>query len=135
MMNASAEKLDDEILDSIKEIFTLFGADRGGLLRVGENTSYLTHAWYDQGIDRVSQDVNLAPSFPWCHPKLMQGEILVLADLTGLPPEANVDRKSYELMGVKSTLMIPLFLGTTVRHFFAVQSVNTPREWPREVIV
>lgn len=135
MMNASAESLNSEILNSIKEIFTLLGADRGGLLVVDNKTSYLTHAWYDQGVDRVPQDTNLAPSFPFCHPRLMKGEVLALTSLEDLPPQAEVDRKSYESMGVKSTLMIPLFLGNNVRHFFAAQSVNVRRQWPQEIIV
>jgi len=133
MMNASPENLDDEILNSIKEIFTLAGADRGGLLRVSENTSYLTHAWYDQGFDRVPQDVNLAPSFPCCHHHLMQGEVLSLTSLEDLPPEAGIDRKSFESMGVKSTLMVPLFLGTRICHFIAAQSLTARREWTAEI--
>jgi len=136
MVKVASEDLDAEILQALKVTLQPLGVDRGGLIEVWENSPVvkLTHAWYDEGIERVSSEINLAELFPWVYHRLVvEGKSWAMPRVADLPPEAIVDRQSYLLMGTKSALTIPLFIGQRVHHIFAVNALRTQCDWPDEV--
>lgn len=55
--------------------------------------------------------------------------------LEDLPPEADVDLRSYRLLGSKSVLSIPLFLGRKISYILTVNSLKEERDWPEEIVV
>ena len=137
MVKVSSEDLDSEILCALRESLQSLGVDRGGLIEVWENSPVvkLTHAWYDEGIEQVSSEINLAEPFPWVYQRLVdQGNVWSMATIDDLPPEAEVDRQSYIQMGTKSALTIPLFIGQRVHHLFAINAMRAERDWPDEII-
>ncbi|MBN1142023.1 MAG: sigma 54-interacting transcriptional regulator [Deltaproteobacteria bacterium] len=137
IVQVSSEDLNSEILHALKEVFVLLGVDRGGLLEVSENSLVvkISHAWYDEGVDEVSREINHVDLFPWAFEKIIvRGETLVLVNLEDLPEQANVDRQSYEFFRIKSALTIPLFIGSRVHHLFVVNSLKRERDWPSGII-
>jgi len=137
MVKVSNADLDTEIMRSLQQALQPLGVDRGGLIEVWQNSPVvkLTHAWYDEGIERVSGEINLAGLFPWVYHRLVvEGRPWAMPRVADLPPEAKVDRQSYLLMGTKSALTIPLFIGQRVHHLFAVNALRTQCDWPDEVI-
>jgi PAS domain S-box-containing protein len=137
MVKASNKTLDEEIRRSLRDVCLLLGVDRGGLLDVWEDSPIvkLTHAWYDSGVTEVSGEMNLAELFPWCYRKLVpEGEAKVIERLEDFPPEATKDRQSHLLLGTKSSLVIPLFIGPRIHHLIAIESTKEHRAWPGEII-
>jgi len=136
LVKASNEELDAEIMRSLKEALQPLGIDRGGLLEVAEHSPVvkLTFAWYAEGIEHVSGEVNLAELFPWVYRQVVHGKTWGMTKVDDLPPEADIDRQSYLLMGTKSALTIPLFIGQRVHHFFALNSQRAECVWSVEAI-
>lgn len=138
MVKISSADLDAEIVRALEEVLQRLGVDRGGLLEVSEHSDVLrvSHAWYAEGITRVSGEVNLAALFPWSYRHIViQGHTLALKNCQNdLPPEADADRESHRLFGNKSTLTIPLFIGQRVHHLVTVDTHRVERDWPDDVI-
>lgn len=136
LVKVSNEDLDAEILRSLQDALQPLGVDRGGLIAAWENSPVvkLTHAWYAEGIEHVSGEINLAELFPWVYQQVIHGKTWGMAKIDDLPPEADIDRKSYLLMGTKSALTIPLFIGQRVHHLFALNAQRIECAWTAEVI-
>ncbi len=137
IVRATNETLDDEIIKSIQEFIQPLGLDRGGLLQVEEGSPIITvsHAWYEQGVEQVSSEINLAELFPWTYRQVVvEGRTMVMARRTDLPPEAEIDRQSHVMLGTLSSLAIPLFIGSRVHHLMTANAQAAERLWPEEVI-
>ena len=137
MVKAGGEELDAEILAALKEALEPLGIDRGGLLEVTEGSPVVkvSHIWYGEGIEPVSSQLNLAELFPWSYQHLiLQGRDKVVAKVTDLPPEAEVDRQSLIRMGIKSALTVPIFIGQRVHHLISVNAMKDERTWSDDVI-
>jgi len=137
LVRSPNEVLDDEIQQAIREGLKPLGVDRGGLLEVvqGSPIVRVSHVWYDEGVEQVSTEVNLAAMFPWSYQKLVvEGRTLAVEDCSALPAEAEQDRESHRLLGNLSTLTIPLFIGDRVHHLVTVDAHQAKREWPDEMV-
>ncbi|SFL79877.1 PAS domain S-box-containing protein [Desulfomicrobium norvegicum] len=137
MVMASEESLDAEILNALERIFAFLEVDRGGLLEVSgdSQTVRVSHVWYGKRAVLVSQEVNFAELFPWAYDHIVhQRRILKMTRTDELPPEAQTDRTSFMALGDKSTLSIPIVIGTRVHHIFTIDSMRVERDWPEEVV-
>jgi PAS domain S-box-containing protein len=133
----SSGEIDREIQVALAQVMDFFHADRCGLLgvRPDHNFIWVAHASYAEGIEPVSQDINLAAMFPWCYRVLVeQGQHLNIARTRELPEEADQDRVSLTAMGARSFLIIPLFIKQGIRHLIVIQTVREERHWPEEYI-
>lgn len=138
MVKASKAELDDEIQRSLKEALQPLGVDRGGLLKVFEDSPvvHIAYAWYDDGFDPVSKEINLAERYPWAYQHIVvQGKTWAMSRIEDLPSEADVDLRSYRLLGSKSVLSIPLFLGRKISYILTVNALKEERDWPEDIVV
>jgi formate hydrogenlyase transcriptional activator len=136
-VSIDTSEIDREIESALEQIGVLFHGDRCAILEVNPDMKSVrvTHAWYGKGIDRVSGETNLAPLFPWSFDKhVADGQCISFSSLAELPPEAEKDRRSFDSMGVRSSLAIPLFIGKDVRHLIVFQNMHKGRVWPHEYI-
>ena len=137
LVKATGEELHADILRALQETLQPLGVDRGGLLEVTEGSPFVrvSHFWYADGVDQVSDEINLAELFPWSYQRMVTlGKVRAMARVTDLPPEAEVDRQSYLQMGTKSSFGIPLFIGQRVHHLIVAQSQKVECDWPDELI-
>ena len=137
LIRSPNDVLDDEIQKAVREGLKPLGVDRGGLLEVVQGSPIITvsHVWYDEGVEQVSTEVNLAALFPWSYQQLVvEGKILAVEDCSALPDEAAQDRESHRSLGNLSTLTIPLFMGDRVHHLVTVDAHRARREWPDEIV-
>ena len=91
LIAAPFDGLDRAIEVSLDAVRTFFRAERCGLLRVHEALQVVNvaSAAYAEGVTRVSGDIDLAESFPWCRQKLLvDREPVVVSRMVDLPPEA-----------------------------------------------
>ena len=136
-VNVSPDQIDGEIEHALKQVLEFFQVDRCGLLGLSpdRNSLHVTHAAYDEGIERIPGDVDLARLFPWSHERLvMQEKYVSFSKPSELPPEAEQDRQSWTAMGVQSSLVIPLFFEGSVSSLIVIGSLRRQRSWPEEYI-
>ncbi|MEA5113686.1 MAG: sigma 54-interacting transcriptional regulator [Geobacteraceae bacterium] len=132
-----ADEIDEQIDKSLGDIGEFFQSDRCGILEAHTDEKYskITHAWYDTGIEPVSKDINIALLYPWSYERLvMHGQALKVSNLRELPPEAKKDCESYEAMGIRSSLNIPLHMGKSICHIFVLNNLKRERFWPEEYV-
>jgi len=137
MINAPAEKLDQEINLSLAEIFRSLKASRGGLLEVKKYPSVLSvsHAWYGSGVPHIPEEVNVVEHYPWAfHKIVVEKYILALTKKEAFPKEARLDQTSYTAFENKSSLLIPLEVDDRITHVFAVDVMTHECRWPVEII-
>jgi len=137
MVKASPETLDVEINRSLQEMFQLLEINRGGLLEVAEDSPIvkISHAWYDEGLESISTEINLAELLPWTYQLLVgQGKPFVMTSIDKLPPEVAIDRQTHLRLGTKSALSIPLAIGGRIHHIIAVHTLKKERSWSETFI-
>ena len=49
--------------------------------------------------------------YPWTRLQMLAGRLVVVASMDALPVEADVDRQTCRLFGIKSAMAIPLAVG------------------------
>lgn len=136
-VNLPPEAVDSEIERALQGLLDFFQCDRCGLLRVGvgEGAGFVTHAAYAGGVVQVPKDLDLAKLFPTAYDALInRGEVWSFERTSELPAEAEVDRRSYGELGVKSVLTIPLYSGADVKHVFTLNTLRAERRWPEALI-
>ena len=137
MVMASSESLDGEINCALEKILSFLAIARIGLLTVDEGSSMVNidYASYAEGVPRVSEQINLAALFPWTYDQVVfRGQTVVMVSTEDLPPEAEEDRRSHMMLGNKSALIIPLFIGSSVHHLLTLDARREERGWPEEVV-
>ncbi len=136
-VNVSPGEVDREIEQALKDILDLFQVDRAGLVRTlpGKDLFQITHTAYGTGVPPVPAGVELPVSiYPWSYDKLTRrGEVVAYSRLADLPPEAEVDKKTWAAWGILSNVNIPLFIGESVDHIISINAVKRERVWPEEL--
>jgi len=132
-----SHEIDGEIDRALKQIMDFFEVQRCALLTVHENMEFVNvmHASYADGVEQVPKDINLADLYPWSYEQLIAKGLLVnVRRMTDLPPEADMDRMSWEAIGVKSNLAMPLFSSNGIRYLIVIHSVHKEYDWPEVYI-
>jgi signal transduction histidine kinase len=132
-MAATPEQIDRAVEGALDRVREFFRADRCALLSVGADQQLVNVrlASYADGVSHVPSDINLVELFPWAGRKTLVERVPVrVSSLADLPPEASAERPSWEQMGIRSCLLLPIETGDAVRHLIVIHTVNEEREWP-----
>ena len=134
-VNIPRIRVDQEIEFAMGRILQFFQIDRLALLKISKDkkVATVTHSENAEGIPSVSTTINYAEHFPWHAMKVLKKELLSF-HTKDLPPEAEIDRKSAEAIGSRSSLVIPLIVNDSVEYVLAVNSVTGERIWENEII-
>jgi PAS domain S-box-containing protein len=135
-MSIHLDQVDSEINSALRRIMEFFQVDRCALLEVHEKKVFgrITHAVYRQGVQQVSEEINLAEMFPWGYRRLMQGKLINICRLIEYPEEALRDRQTHEALGTQSILTIPLGVGGVFSRIITIHRTRRHKAWPEEYI-
>ena len=136
-VNIAPDEVDKEIETALGQVLEFFQVDRCGLLGISPDRKrlHVTHAAYAEGIEHVPTDIDLARLFPWSHERLViKGKHVTFSKLSELPPEAEKDRQSWTTMGVRSSLVIPLFFNGSVSSLIVSGALRRHHSWPAQYI-
>ena len=132
------ERVDDEIRDALKKVLEFFQIDRLSLLQLlPDKTSwqavYISDA---SGIPPYPIGTALPVSlFPWLCKKLMeQREVFSFSRLEELPEEAATDRQTFERLGARSGLYIPIAALRSSEYSLGISSPKEDRTFSEEYI-
>jgi transcriptional regulator with GAF, ATPase, and Fis domain len=130
-------EVDDRICEALKEIGEYANVDEAFLFQFRESPADtgITHSWFRSGhVRELSFDADqLLELFPWAAGKLEQQETIVFGGLDELPAEADAERAYLEGVGLKASILIPLFLDNRLRAILFVQRY-TEKQWQAHFI-
>ncbi len=133
LLVASPERMRLAVEQALERVREFFQADRCALLSVGADRQnvHVRLASYAEGVLQVPPDVDLATLFPWSRQRLLvEREPIRIAKRADLPPEADVERASWDLLSIRSTITLPIETGDGSLHLIALQTVREERDWP-----
>ena len=112
-VNRLPGEVDDEIDDSLRRVCELVGIELAVLWQwKGTDQALIrpTHTYYAEEVFRTLEPLR-QELFPWVRQQMLNGRRVALSSLDELPAEAAVDRENARLLGIKSSLTLPLAVG------------------------
>ena len=132
-INLQGYEIDDAIVHSLKRITQFVGDEHSDIMLFSEDGSQVekVYEWCEKGIKphhAVLENISLE-THPWLINHFRQLDMIHLASLDELPPEADAAKEMYRSLGIKSTIDVPLtskgkFVGT-----LGFDSMNNQRKW------
>jgi signal transduction histidine kinase len=133
LIHVEIRNLDAALGVALQQAVTVLGMDRGCLNEYADGVPGASISWAEPGIQPRSP--SLADGhFSWTMEALQHGGIVRFSRLAELPAAAATDRESYERLGIRSHLSIPLRAGGPLLGVLAFDSVRAERDWPDELV-
>src|SRR5919204_3151511 len=133
LIHVDASGLDAALENGLRQMVVFLGMDRGNLDEYIEGRPRVRVSWAEPGIATLPS-ILAAGEFPWTADMLRNGTVVRLPRTDALPEEAAADRASYERLGTRSHLSIPLQAGGPMLGVLSFDSVRTERDWPDEFV-
>jgi signal transduction histidine kinase len=133
LIHVSAGAIDAALERALQQVGTFLGVDRGNVDVYGEVGRGVRISWALSGL-ADSPRVMDADQFPWTAKQLGRGDIVRFSRIDELPEEAAIDRASYERVGTRSKVSLPLSIGGPMLGVLSFGSVRSERAWPAELV-
>jgi C4-dicarboxylate-specific signal transduction histidine kinase len=133
LIHVPAGAIDAALERALQQVATFLGVDRGTVdihQEVGRGGRI---SWMLPGLGE-SPHVMDAEQFPWTAKQLGRGDIVRFSEIDDLPEEAATDRASYERVGTRSKVALPLSAGGPMLGVLSFSSVRSRRAWPAELV-
>ena len=134
-INLPAVEIDGAITDALRQIALLLDVDRGQLVRLAPGEVGLTHSWAVEGVFASVPPKLITQLFPWAIQRVRAGLAVVVPRTSDLPPEAHVDKATWQQNGVRSMLVTPMRVAGRVEGAIAMSSLRRERDWPDDLVV
>jgi signal transduction histidine kinase len=130
-LGLGTECIDGAIEEALRRIVQALRIDRATLTQVSPLTGRIetTHSWAASGLPAVPR-IDSTAQAPWAVAMARAGRPVVFARLDELPPEADVDRRTYERIGLKSHVTMPMTLAGTLIGGLSFGAIRRERSWP-----
>jgi signal transduction histidine kinase len=134
-INLPPAQIDDVIDGALQRILDTLRIDRCSLSRVVlDSANFQTlHSRAAAGVVPVPKS-NSSRSYPWALARFRAGEALVFSRPDELPPEASVDRASYQAIGLGSHVGQPVVVAGKLFGVLGFGSIRRERTWPDELV-
>jgi transcriptional regulator with GAF, ATPase, and Fis domain len=135
-VNLDSNLIDGAIEQAQQRIVLALDVDRSTLFQLSADGGQLafSHFWARPGMPTPDLSLAVDERFPWVLAKVMKGELVSVSDVAELPDEAAVDRASFEAVGTKSNVTIPLTASGRTIGALTFAAVRHGRRWTPEVI-
>lgn len=131
------DSIDSVIEDTQRKICGSLGLDISALWQWSgreNNQMTLTHLYTIPGGPDLPIGVDGAQVFPWTYAKMLAGELLAFST-EELPDEAAVDKQSFRDLRVKSSIAIPLKVGSQqINGIISFNTLNRVYSWNRNEV-
>ena len=127
--------IDAALEDALCRVVLALDIDRCSLISVSPVTGRIetTHSWALEGIDRTPP-LDIVSSNPWGLSSARAGRPVVFARLDDVPPEAAVDKATWQRLGLKSHVGMPMWIAGRLCGSLTFGSLRREREWPDELL-
>jgi formate hydrogenlyase transcriptional activator len=132
-LSLPARHVDAAIHIAMRQIGEALDLDRCTFYRVQPNgTLNQPVGWAREGFSLVSPPVNAAEAFPWALQTVRAGQVLAFSSLDEIP--SAVDRESYELLGTRSAVTVPLSVDGRLVGAIGFNMLRAERRWTSEML-
>jgi FixJ family two-component response regulator/signal transduction histidine kinase len=135
-INLPAAEVDGAITDALRRIAELLGVDRGQLIPFPSegDEAHVTHSASAHGVPVVAPPFSVTRRFPWAIRRLKAGDPVVVARLDELPPEAAIEKATWQRFGIKSSLTMPTSVGGQIEGAISFDCVRREHAWPEDLV-
>jgi len=135
-INLPAERIDDAIDEGLRRIVEVLDIERSSLNSRSPATGriQITHSFAAPGVERITDLGSRDQAWPWAWSIVEANRPIVFERLDDLPPEASVDRASYERIGLKSHVTMPMIVDGELYGGLSFGSVRRERTWPEPLL-
>jgi signal transduction histidine kinase/tetratricopeptide (TPR) repeat protein len=121
---------DQVVSDMLQDVGRLFGFTRTHLFRFLDGGTLITktHEWCAPGVPSLIHDWQnvLATSFPWLTERLQRDSIVLIQDVSELPPEARAERERLEGRQIEAIAFFPMFVDAQLAGFLGCEGFRKP---------
>ncbi|WP_445475870.1 ATP-binding protein [Methanococcoides methylutens] len=138
LLFSTSKNIDHNINFALEKICHLFGSSRSYVFLFSHDGTSMdnTHEYCFGSV--VSQKENLQglpmDMFPWWMDKLHNDEAIHIKDVSALPCEASAEKKTLEMQGIRSLIVVPLYVSNELAGFIGLDNVLDIGEWEEEDI-
>lgn len=135
LLRAPIDETDARINQALARIATFCKRDRAYVFRVDGDMTQNTHEWCADGIEPVIDQLQELPleAYGPMGVSLQRGEVLHQPDVHDLP-EGSVERKTLEMQGIRSLLIVPMLPDGKLTGFVGFDGVDVAGEFlPGEI--
>src|SRR5262245_40908771 len=128
-VNLAPEKIEAQIVEALGQVARLLRFDVATLAAfTGRGTEgRLAYFWRAETVPEIPSSLT-DKDFPWSAQELMAGRDVCLPSLDTLPPEANIDRATYQKYHVRVSYSVPMVAGEKVIGVLSFKAVCEERE-------
>ena len=129
----SPNEVDREVNRALRRTADFFRSDWGHLAEFSHDsrTARITHAWMAEGAGPATVSLE---DVPWVLARLEAGEVVRFSRIEELPEEAARDRRTYQALGIKSQVEVPLKAGGVLLGALTFGTMREERVWPDELM-
>jgi signal transduction histidine kinase len=133
LIHVEAGGIDAALESALRRMIDVLGMDRGNLDEYLDDAPGVRVSCARPGI--VELPSILAPAqFPWTADTLRRGGVVRFCRSTELPEQASTDRVSYDRLGTRSHLSIPLRAGGPMLGVLSLDSVRGEHAWSDDLV-
>ncbi|HUP37223.1 MAG TPA: ATP-binding protein [Candidatus Limnocylindria bacterium] len=133
LIHVGAADTDAAIERALQQVVTFLGVDRGGLDEHVGGKPGLRLSWARPGLGEPPP-VTADEQYPWVSERLQEGKVVRFSDPAELPEAAATDRASFERVGTRSKVMLPLRTGDPILGVLSFAAVRAGYAWPDDVV-
>jgi transcriptional regulator with GAF, ATPase, and Fis domain len=127
-INLPAERVDEAIRIALQRIGEALAIDRCTFFRIEEDGKLSAPVgWEAEGVSPIPAPIPASERFPWALKRARDSEIVAFSCLDEIPNP--IDRASYQELGTKSALTVPLSVGGRVIGAVGFNMVRVERTW------
>jgi signal transduction histidine kinase len=133
LIHVEAGGLDAALESALRQMIAFLGMDRGNLDEYVEGVPGMRLSCAGPGFMKLPS-ILAVEQFPWTADTLRRGGVVRFSRTAELPEPAGPDRASYERLGTRSHLSIPLRAGGPMLGVLSFDSVRSERRWPDDLV-
>jgi signal transduction histidine kinase len=133
LIHVEAGGIDAALESALNRMIAFLGMDRGNLDEYIDGAPGIRVSCARPGIMELPS-ILAAGQFPWTADTLRRGGVVRFCRSTELPEQASTDRASYDRVGTRSHLSIPLRGGGPMLGVLSFDSVRSEYAWPDELV-
>jgi PAS domain S-box-containing protein len=134
LINIPPAEVEKRIVAAMGRVASMLGFDIAVYsLLFGQGTGLVAYVWNKPGVAGMPAHLT-EKDFPWKARELSEGRDTHLRTLDDFPPEAAVDRATYERYGIKSSSDVPIIVGGRGVGVFSLGSFEKEQAVPPPII-